>query len=884
MPVPNLRYGSILFLFFLGAYLFCRGFFLHRNLSTRTSSCGDLRDFYHVQPQGRCWSESRFSRAIVLIIDALKYEFTVTLDDTHAHWANKMPIFEQLRFRYPYATYHARYLADSPTTTLQRLTALMTGGMPTFIDAATNFYQTAIVEDNLIRQMADNGKHIVFLGDDTWMNLLPGAFRRSYPFPSFVVHDLHTVDSGILSHIYDELNKPDIDILIAHFLGVDHCGHWHHQDHPEMASKLRQMNLLVANVSSKLRKGDLLIVLGDHGMTLSGDHGGDTEEETTAALFMYAPGNGVGKKGDVTPFVRHVELEEPKVSQIDLVPTLSLLLGLPIPFSSLGRLIEPLFISRPPRGDELIPLWINVQQVQRYVNASGHLLKQMPHTHKAHQLNRLWDVLAVNFNDSLSATSLHRAATKYLSQVQAVARSAFTVFNIPFTGLGLLHLSLAAFIAVLSARKDTLSINGNSFPLALGDAAEKSLYNWMVVVITAISSLGHFSNSFVINEDQASLYFVQGLAALAAAANRRSWRNLSVITALMLSIRIFTPYGWVCRYEQGCQPAAGTQEDTDPLGVTVAVCFVVISVATAIWCVRSSFGATAYSRSISAQIITVLLNIGAFCLVAYWLLHSQQAAKVEAFSDYKKQLPNASALCFSTLQLALVLHRKYAMDRATLRLNYVLLHAIGLVLMLSIYTNPSQVPSLFIATVCLLLMHLSKAVPVELEGALVVALMSNVFFATGHQHTFQQIQWKIGFIGVTGENLVVPGIRIILNTFSGHILIAFLLPSVLRRGLPKSSFVAILLTRMTSQCFACFILRQHLMLWAVFATRLLFAIVEALILILGVTVGRIVCRNSPSWSLSHHMGVFTNGVQQDSLKTKPAASVGINRKKASKSK
>lgn len=30
-----------------------------------------------------------------------------------------------------------------------------------------------------------------------------------------------------------------------------------------------------------------LFVMGDHGMTGSGDHGGDTEDETNALLFAY---------------------------------------------------------------------------------------------------------------------------------------------------------------------------------------------------------------------------------------------------------------------------------------------------------------------------------------------------------------------------------------------------------------------------------------------------------------------------------------------------------------------------------------------------------------------------------------------------------------------
>jgi hypothetical protein len=33
----------------------------------------------------------------------------------------------------------------------------------------------------------------------------------------------------------------------------------------------------------------ILFVLGDHGMTMSGDHGGDSQDELDAALFVYSP-------------------------------------------------------------------------------------------------------------------------------------------------------------------------------------------------------------------------------------------------------------------------------------------------------------------------------------------------------------------------------------------------------------------------------------------------------------------------------------------------------------------------------------------------------------------------------------------------------------------
>jgi phosphatidylinositol glycan class O len=37
----------------------------------------------------------------------------------------------------------------------------------------------------------------MFMGDDTWMQMVPGSFQSAAPFESFNVKDLHTVDSGV---------------------------------------------------------------------------------------------------------------------------------------------------------------------------------------------------------------------------------------------------------------------------------------------------------------------------------------------------------------------------------------------------------------------------------------------------------------------------------------------------------------------------------------------------------------------------------------------------------------------------------------------------------------------------------------------------------------
>lgn len=41
----------------------------------------------------------------------------------------------------------------------------------------------------------------------------------------------------------------DWDVLVAHFLGVDHCGHRFGPDHPAMADKLTQMDGVIRSDS-----------------------------------------------------------------------------------------------------------------------------------------------------------------------------------------------------------------------------------------------------------------------------------------------------------------------------------------------------------------------------------------------------------------------------------------------------------------------------------------------------------------------------------------------------------------------------------------------------------------------------------------------------------
>lgn len=67
-----------------------------------------------------------------------------------------------------------------------------------------------------------------------------------------------------------EMRSHDWDLMIAHFLGVDHCGHKHGPMHREMGRKLSEMNRLIKDLTVRMDDDTTLIVIGDHGMTVTG--------------------------------------------------------------------------------------------------------------------------------------------------------------------------------------------------------------------------------------------------------------------------------------------------------------------------------------------------------------------------------------------------------------------------------------------------------------------------------------------------------------------------------------------------------------------------------------------------------------------------------------
>ena len=511
------------------------------------------------------------------------------------------------------------FIADPPTATLQRLKGLTTGNLPAFIDAGSNFAGTAIEEDNLLLQLKDARRTLVHLGDDTWHSLFPGYFDANLtrPYDSFNVWDLYTVDDGVKEHLMPLLGagqRDRWDVIFGHFLGLDHAGHRYGPDHPTTNAKLQEMDRVIRDIINRLDKDTLLVVMGDHGMDVKGDHGGESDDEIEAALWMYSKKGifGRGHHGIMTP---PATAKERDVRQIDLVPTLSLLLGIPIPQNNLGSPIDEAFVG-PGR-----PNWRNLATVNAL--AAGQIRKYQQLYSRARGLpsnpaifssaEDMWSLGVQSWRDGKHTDEqpyIENAYTDFSAsqrEILRVCRGLWARFDIPsmIIGISILGCSLlmlaffgrAAIIAgpgsataylphmvvggitssiaglvvsvlAIAASPMDWAAAGLGFGSIAGFAVAfsrlpfpariprpTSIWGWMALFVTLTQSIGFASNSYTIWEDEMLLFFLITFAALALVSSARQEtsldRYLGVSQSLCFGLlTLLASYSRLCREEQ----------------------------------------------------------------------------------------------------------------------------------------------------------------------------------------------------------------------------------------------------------------------------------------------------------------------------------------------
>ena len=671
----------------LGIYFFTKGFLLTRLVLDQKSECGSPPIEVPPHKVG-CWHPQTFDKAVVIIIDALRYDFTIPSPGSTYHFHNALHILHETAIQSPERAFLLPFIADPPTTTLQRLKGLTTGTLPTFIDAGSNFAGTAIEEDNLVAQLRHAGKNLVHLGDDTWHSLFPGYFdaNLTHAYDSFNVWDLFTVDNGVTEHLLPLLaghNTSQWDVIFGHYLGVDHAGHRYGPNHPATHAKLQEMDGVIREIIGLLDESTLLVVMGDHGMDIKGDHGGESDDEVEAALWMYSKKGifGRGHNGILAP---PATAKERPVGQIDLVPTLSLLLGMPIPYNNLGAPISEAFVG-PGKPD-----WRNLATVNALAAAQVNIYQQ-----EYSQARRLDDVVFSSTSGSwnegkkawqsarhVSNLEQYRASydsfSRYQSETLKICRSLWARFDVASMIKGVImlacslailaffarslsmsgpasaamylgHMSVTSGIAVILSlivdylMSGAMSINAGLEGLGFGSILgftiayvrlpwrkplpiPSNTWGWMAIVITVSQSIGFASNSYTIWEDEILLFFLLSFAVMGLVSSSRREatveRHLGIAQSMIFGVlTLLASLSRLCREEQ--MPFCRSTYYATSTSSTSAPWQLLIPLLTATilpLVIKLYYQQTKSYEGVATVWVGIFLRMGLLAIAAFWIL------------------------------------------------------------------------------------------------------------------------------------------------------------------------------------------------------------------------------------------------------------------------
>ncbi|KAF2630219.1 alkaline phosphatase-like protein [Macroventuria anomochaeta] len=415
--------------------------------------------------------EAPFDKLVFMVVDALRSDFVYSKESGMSFVQSLIRDGTALPF-----TAHA----TSPTITMPRVKAITTGSIPSFLDVILNFAEsdttsTLATQDTWLAQIKakrfgnKQGK-LVMYGDDTWLKLFPDFFERADGTSSFFVSDFTEVDNNVTRHVPNELLNEDWNAMIMHYLGLDHIGHKAGPKSPNMLPKQKEMDDIVRTIYSAIEIEDhlantLFVLCGDHGMNEGGNHGGSSPGETSPALVFMSPKltkitHGRPIVGSPSKPKTEGEFDYYRtVEQSDIAPTLSGLLGFPVPRNNLGVFLSEFLGFWDNNLDRIQLLYRNAKQIKHIVEATytsqsfddqalapGHGLSDCDYSDSGEKLACRWNRFVRGLaHDEEDVQQAH--LTKFMHDAQDIMSSAASNYDVPRLFLGT---AFAFLICVLS--------------------------------------------------------------------------------------------------------------------------------------------------------------------------------------------------------------------------------------------------------------------------------------------------------------------------------------------------------------------------------------------------------------------------------------------------
>lgn len=770
-------YFALFYLFILihtlGSYLFYKGFL--PNSGGRHHELEETSNADSVNKNNHGWP-NEYNRLIFILIDAFRDDFVFGEKPR----ANFMPFLQNKIDESKTFSYVS--VGNSPTVTMPRIKGVTSGTIPNFHDILMNAASTEFLEDNIISSFLGKGLKMTFFGDDTWLKLFPKHFIRSDGTQSFYVNDYTEVDDNVTRHLTQELNATDWDVMILHYLGLDHIGHTVGPFNPLIGRKLMEMDSIIRRIYKTTETFDsihgtksLLLITGDHGMSNAGSHGGSSREELNTPCIFLSSHNS----GDM--------FQRTTIKQVDLAVTLAILFGVNIPRNSIGK---------------PIPLIKKLYGTQDFNNISKHVACH------------LYDV-AVEKIDVDILRPLKDVCNSIVNDDGEVDKVSQTLAALSSEYNGT-YMVLALIIMLCSTALTSGLIFRSRQDIHLTFKEFNLIYPICAMTVSVVS----LASSSLVEEEQYLYYYFVTSFFLGLYFKYRKYLSVVYIILVLVLLRILRGWNRTGVKWSGLEDAEDYLNQHTVMLLTMIYAGLLLVFLYCVICCQQSF-----SNLAAVLIITLSLLYFKTCSTGYlmpdWL--------------YSKKLVLYSARIVYALSFILLIVGKLKRDKKSAKFSWIFLS-----LLLLKTTNFTWMCLLvlleyIISTKIVPTLKLHQEMSTVTYFYLYYGLGKLSYFAQGNSNSFATVDISSGIIGLTEFDPLVSIAISYVGTYCANFLWYFSCKGSLQSSVVQNLGMCICMYQMFQLTFFCsivYFMRYHLFIWSVFAPKYLYMVIESLVNVL----------------------------------------------------
>ncbi|KRH92993.1 Glycosylphosphatidylinositol anchor synthesis protein, partial [Pseudoloma neurophilia] len=167
-------------------------------------------------------------------------------------------------------------LAGLPTSTTTRCESIITGKPSNYRNGLTTFQHMSVENHLFSNKNSGNKIKLSLYGDLMWDDLLPEHSIYT-PLESYSCDDHLQMEEAVIEKLLRDYQQKmrSGNVMFCHLIALDHLGHLlKNIYHSRIQKCLQVYKRLIKRIIQTLRKDTLLLIMSDHGVEISGGHGG----------------------------------------------------------------------------------------------------------------------------------------------------------------------------------------------------------------------------------------------------------------------------------------------------------------------------------------------------------------------------------------------------------------------------------------------------------------------------------------------------------------------------------------------------------------------------------------------------------------------------------